>query len=145
MKAKNQICNRPVSLIDIFPTLTALCDLPEQKLDGINIKTLIDNPQAQRGKPVLTTRYYQNHSVRSQQWRYIRYRDGTEELYNHDKDPGEFKNLATLPEFKRVIEEHRQWLPDTDVYPPGKDYYPKDRYDDQVEKFKEKGVPAWLR
>ena len=144
MKTKNQICNRPVSLIDIYPTLSALCGLPEQELDGINIKTLIDKPEAERGKPVLTTRYYKNHSIRSQNWRYIRYRDGTEELYNHGQDPGEYNNLASQPDYKEVIEEHRKWLPTTDAFPPGKNYFPEDKYDLLVKQFKEEGIPAWL-
>ncbi len=145
MKTKNQICDRPVSLMDMFPTLSALCNLPEQDLDGVNIKALIDNPQAERGKPVLTTRYYRNHSVRSQDWRYIQYRDGTEELYDHRKDPGEFRNVAHLAETKGILELHRQWLPKTNAFPPGKDFFPEDRYDTKVKQFEEEGIPAWLK
>lgn len=145
MKTKNAICDRPVSLIDIFPTLSALCGLPEQALDGVNIKPLLDDPEALRGKPVLTTRYFKNHSVRSQDWRYIRYRDGTEELYDHRSDPDEHTNVAGNPEHKAVIAEHRKWLPAVDALPPGQDRFSGDRYDTMVEEFKRDGVPAWLK
>jgi len=145
MKAKNRICDRPVSLIDIFPTLSTLCGLPEQDLDGVNIKPLLDNPDAERGRPVVTTRYYKNHSVRSQDWRYIQYRDGTEELYDHRADPGEHINRVGDPDVLSVLAEHRRWLPNQNAYPPGEDHFPEDRYDEKVQEFREKGIPAWLR
>jgi hypothetical protein len=52
-----------------------------------------------------------NHAVRSQRWRYIRYADGTEELYDHDRDPNEWSNVASQPVHDKVIHEHRKWLP----------------------------------
>lgn len=145
MKTKGAVCDSPVSLLDIYPTLSALCELPEQKLDGVNLLPLLKNPEAERGRPVLTTRYYKNHSVRSQDWRYIQYRDGAEELYDHRIDPGEHKNLAGEAEHAAVLAEHRKWLPDRDALPPGEDEFPADRYDEMVEKFRKDGVPAWLR
>lgn len=143
-KSKNVVNNRPVSLIDIYPTLASLCALPNQDLDGVDLTPLIENVSAKRGKPVLTTRYYKNHSIRSQNWRYIRYRDGSEELYDHRVDPGEHLNLASNTDYLDTLEEHRQWLPQKDAYPPGKDHFPKDRYDKQVEEFRSEGVPDWL-
>lgn len=145
MKTQNQICDRPVSLLDIYPTLSALCELPDQPLDGINLKPLIDNPEAQRGRPVITTRYYKNHSVRSQHWRYIQYRDGAEELYDHRNDPGEHNNLVANPAYAAVLAEHRKWLPAQNAFPPEKDDFPEDRYDEKVKEFKTKGIPEWLR
>lgn len=61
-----------------------------------------------------------NHAVRTDRWRYIRYADGSEELYDHDADPREWHNLAAKPELADVIEEHRRWLPTTDA-PPAPD------------------------
>jgi arylsulfatase A-like enzyme len=52
-----------------------------------------------------------NHAVRSDRWRYIRYSDGSQELYDHSKDPWEWTNLATQPEYAEVIDEHKKWLP----------------------------------
>jgi arylsulfatase A-like enzyme len=52
-----------------------------------------------------------NHAVRSTRWRYIRYADGTEELYDHERDPHEWTNLAQEPEHTEVLARHRRWLP----------------------------------
>ena len=63
---------------------------------------------------------YKNHSVRSEQFRYNVYEDGTEELYDHYTDPMEWKNLINDPEYKNVIRELRAYLPKTDAFPsPG--------------------------
>ena len=51
-----------------------------------------------------------NHAIRSDRWRYIRYNDGSEELYDHDKDPWEWTNLAANSEYSSVIKEHRLYL-----------------------------------
>ena len=145
MAKKNQVNSSPVSLIDIYPTLSTLCNLPKQELDGFDLNPLLDNPEAKREQPVLTTRYYKNHSVRSQNWRYIRYRDGSEELYDHRIDPSEHKNLASRPEHLDILKEHRAFLPKTDALHPGKSEFPKDSYDERVERFKTEGVPDWLQ
>lgn len=144
MPQTGQINDSPVSLLDIYPTLSALANLPEQSLDGINLKPLIDDPEAERGRPVLTTRYTRNHAIRSQDWRYIRYRDGTEELYDHRSDPNEFHNLASNPEYQSVLEQHRAALPKHEAYPVGKDNFPSDSYDKRVASFKKNGLPPWL-
>ena len=38
-----------------------------------------------------------NHAIRDTRWRYIRYADGSEELYDHDVDQEEWRNLAADP------------------------------------------------
>jgi iduronate 2-sulfatase len=134
----------PVSLIDVFPTLSALAGLPEQALDGVSLRHLLDDPDAERGRPVLSTRYPRNHAVRTQDWRYIRYRDGAEELYDHRVDPGEHVNLATDPAYADIIEAHRKYLPSANAFPVGEDHFPEDVYDRRVKQFKEEGVPLWL-
>lgn len=102
-------CNQVVSLLDIYPTLVDICGLPEApKLEGNSILPLIKNPNLEWNKPVLSTWYYKNHAIRSQNWRYIQYRDGSEELYDHKIDPGEHTNLANDPKYKKVIEEHKK-------------------------------------
>ena len=88
-------CQRTVSLLDIYPTLSDLCGLPVGKhLEGRSLKPLLTDPEAEWDRPVITTHGRNNHSVRSERWRYIRYRDGTEELYDHENDPMEWTNLA---------------------------------------------------
>ncbi|MHC4632877.1 MAG: sulfatase/phosphatase domain-containing protein [Planctomycetota bacterium] len=66
-------------------------------------------------RPALTTHGRNNHSLRTERWRYIRYSDGTEELYDHDKDELEWNNLAEDPRYARIKKKLVKWLPETDV------------------------------
>lgn len=105
-------CTRPVSMIDIYPTLIDICGLtPKKEIEGKSLLPLLKNPEATWDRPALTTHGRNNHSVRSEQWRYIRYKDGTEELYDHEKDELEWSNLASKPEYSSVKKELAQWLP----------------------------------
>lgn len=140
-------CERVVSLLDIYPTLVDLCGLPKANmLEGNSLVPLIQNPDMEWKKPVLSTWYYKNHTVRSERWRYIRYRDGSEELYDHRNDPGEHINLAGNPEFDEVIEEHKQWLPGTDALPAGSDRWEGDKLDRRIKEWTANdSIPVWLR
>lgn len=106
------VCEKPVSLVDIYPTLVELAGLPDATVDGKSLVPLMKNPK-QDWHPALMTMGKGNHAVRSDRWRYIRYKDGSEELYDHSKDPWEWKNLANQPHYAEVIAEHKKWLPAT--------------------------------
>ncbi|MEM9280589.1 MAG: sulfatase-like hydrolase/transferase [Verrucomicrobiota bacterium] len=114
-----QVCDRPVSLVDIYPTLLDLAGLPKnEENDGLSLVPLLEDPDQEWKRPALMTEGPGNHAVRSDLWRYIRYADGTEELYDHTKDPWEHTNLLAIgdPEVARktygdVLDEHRKWLP----------------------------------
>lgn len=109
---KNRLCERPVSLIDLYPTLLELSGLPaRQALDGQSIAPLLQNPDMEWERPVLMTFGYQNHAVQTERWRYIRYNDGGEELYDHSNDPNEWYNLASEAEYESLIKELQQSLP----------------------------------
>ncbi len=85
---------RPVNLVDLFPTLIELCGLPEKpELDGRSLVPLMDNPQRAWPYPAITIRGVDSASVRDEIWSYIRYEDGTEELYHRADDPHEWTNL----------------------------------------------------
>ncbi len=146
-KREDQRCAQVVSLLDIYPTLVDLCHLPEsEKLEGTSLTPLIKKPEMTWEKPVVSTWYYKNHSIRSNHWRYIHYRDGGEELYNHDKDPGEHINLANDPRYAKVIEEHKKWLPKSDAIPAGKTAYTPDNLDKRIQGWiKNDSIPMWLR
>ena len=60
-----------------------------------------------------------NYAVRSEHFRYIRYLDGSEELYDHRNDPHEWNNLVSSQEMADVIRNHRKHLPtrEADVLP----------------------------
>ena len=65
--------------------------------------------------PGVTTYRYKNHTARSAGWRYIRYANGDEELYDEVKDPNEYVNLAGKPEFAAHKAELAAFLPKTDA------------------------------
>ena len=109
---KPGVSNRPVGLIDIYPTLLDLCGLKANpQHEGQSLGPLLADPARAWDRPARTTFGLGNHSIRSTRWRYIRYVDGSEELYAHDNDQHEWKNLAADPKLKDVIAEHRRWLP----------------------------------
>ena len=92
------VSHRAVSLIDLYPTLSELAGLdPPGDLDGESLVPLLRNPSAPRETPAMTTRQGQHHTIRTDRWRYIRYGDGSEELYDHEADPMEWTNLAGDP------------------------------------------------
>ncbi len=89
------ISQRAVSLIDLYPTLVELAGLtPPSGLDGESLTPLLADPKASRDTPAVTTKQGQHHAIRTDRWRYIRYGDGSEELYDHRVDPMEWNNLA---------------------------------------------------
>jgi arylsulfatase A-like enzyme len=110
--AKDKLCQRPVSLIDIYPTLIDLCELPKRRgLDGQSLKSLLENPERKWDRPVVITYGLNNHAVQTERWRYIRYRDGGQELYDHERDPNEWTNLASIPKYSSVKTELANSLP----------------------------------
>ena len=97
---KGERCNQPASLLDIFPTLVELSALdPVESLEGTSLMSLLENPGQKTERAVVTTHGFQNHAVQSERWRYIRYSDGSEELYDHANDPNEFTNLSKHEQF----------------------------------------------
>lgn len=113
-----QQCTRPAELLDIYPTLVELCGLPPRTdLEGVSLVPQLQDAAASRERPAITSHNQGNHGVRSERWRYIRYADGSEELYDMLNDPQEWTNLAGQPQFAAVIAEHRKWLPEVDRSP----------------------------
>jgi len=106
-------CDAVVNLLDIYPTLIDLCGLrTRRELEGNSLLPLLRDPNAKWDRPTLTTYMRDNHSIRSRRWRYIRYEDGTEELYDHDKDELEWYNLVSDPEYADIKKELARWLPE---------------------------------
>ncbi|HIG29967.1 MAG TPA: iduronate-2-sulfatase [Verrucomicrobiales bacterium] len=110
--------SRSVSLMDIYPTLIELCHLPEKpELDGRSLAPLLEDPLEEWPFPAITEYKPGQFAVRSEHWRYIRYQDGTEELYDHRLDPNEWNNLASDTNFTQVKKDHAQWIPETIAAP----------------------------
>jgi arylsulfatase A-like enzyme len=90
--------DRPVDLMALYPTLTDLAGLPTPThVQGASLRPLLADPAAAWERPAVVTRGRGNHAVLSEHWRYIRYEDGSEELYDHRADPNEWSNLLADP------------------------------------------------
>ena len=109
---KPATCRHPVSLLDLYPTLNELCDLkPSGKLDGVSLVPLLANPNTEWNSPAVIEYQLGNAAVRSRRWRYIKYKEGGEELYDHETDPKEWNNLASDPKYDEVKRRLGKWLP----------------------------------
>jgi arylsulfatase A-like enzyme len=104
------ICKSPVDFMSVYPTLCDLTSVPKPAwLEGDNINPLLSDPAAAWTGVAITTFGQNNHAIRTDRWRYIRYADGTEELYDHSNDEYEWTNLAGNPEhtaLKASLEKH---------------------------------------
>ena len=96
--------------IDIFPTLSELCELPvPEHCQGVSLAPLFDDPNQ-----VLRTEAYctrgNGHLLRTNRWAYIEYRDGTQELYDMLQDPKQFTNLAATGKHHETVQSLKQQL-----------------------------------
>ena len=108
----DSICERTVDYMHIYPTLMDLCGLPKPAhVEGPSIKSLLLDPKAPWETPAMTTYQFNNHGVRNENWRYIRYNNGDEELYHDAIDPYEWKNLATDPQHAAIKVELAKIMP----------------------------------
>ena len=83
--------------------------------EGISLVPQLQDATAHRERPAITSHNQGNHGIRSERWRYIRYADGGEELYDHQDDPHEWTNLSDKPEFASIKADLAKWLPKTDA------------------------------
>ena len=102
-----------VSLLDIYPTLVDYCGIekPTHDLDGNSIVPLIEDPQLKWDRPSFTSYGIEYSSVRNERYRYLRYPDGSEELYDHETDPNEWNNIVDNPEMAPIKEELSKHIP----------------------------------
>jgi arylsulfatase A-like enzyme len=106
------VCGRTVDFMSIYPTLMDLCGLQvPAHVEGRSLRPLLQDPNAAWAYPAVTTYQFGNHAVRSEGWRYIRYANGEEELYDEIADPNEWKNLAKASEHAPRIAELAPFLP----------------------------------
>lgn len=113
---KLQDCNRNVNLLDIYPTLIDLCNLPKKQLDGKSFAPLLKNPKL-KWTPTVTTSGMGEHSVISEKWHYIQGRNQVFQLYNLEDDPMEWTNLIDkkTPEVKAAIKDLKAYIPVNDA------------------------------
>ncbi|NOX98131.1 MAG: sulfatase [Verrucomicrobia bacterium] len=110
------LCHRTVSLVDLYPTLIDLCHLtPSDGLDGKSLVPLLRDPELAWKRPAVTTAGQGNHTVRDEHWRLIQYAEGSQELYDHRRDPNEWHNLASDKSHAPTIHRLASWLPKRDA------------------------------
>lgn len=109
---KGEKVDAPISLVNLYPTLINLCELPfNPMLDGNSMDDLIFNSVDEWTKPAITTFLPNNHSLRTKKWRYTKWSDGSEELYDHENDPNEWINLANSNNFNMIKAELSWYVP----------------------------------
>tara|TARA_B100001250_G_scaffold414005_1_gene450199 strand:+ start:2325 stop:3788 length:1464 start_codon:yes stop_codon:yes gene_type:complete len=108
--------DKVVSLMDLYPTLLDIIgwDIPNH-LEGRSLRPLIEDQMTGWDHFALSTYGYKNHAIRDDRYRYIRYSDGSEELYDHDIDPNEWNNLASNQSYFEVKSRLASFLPEEDM------------------------------
>lgn len=109
---RGAVCDKPVQLLDLYPTLLDLAGLePDPAHEGRSLRPLLENPQADWPHLARTSFGPGNIALISEGYRYIRYVNGSEELYDRSADPHEWHNLATDSAMAGVLERHRAEMP----------------------------------
>lgn len=126
------VCARAVDTTSIFPTVCELAGVPSPgHAEGISLRPLLADPDAEWSRPAVSTFLRNNHAVVTEEWRYIRYADGTEELYNQKTDPNEWTNVAGRPDLAGVKEALAKHLPSVNAEPvpskPAEEKRPKSK------------------
>jgi len=110
--ASHIVTNEPAELLSLYPTLTELCDLPKNKRnEGVSLVPILKKEPNASLDYALTTHGFKNHSIRTKQYRYTQYIDGSEELYDLYEDPNEFINLVNTEESKDVKDRLKAYMP----------------------------------
>jgi arylsulfatase A-like enzyme len=105
-------CDKPVQLLDIYPTLLELTGLRADPLhEGHSLVPLLKDPNAKWAHFARSSFGPGNYAIISERYRFIQYNDGSEEFYDHVKDPHEWNNVVNDPKYARVVKHHRWQLP----------------------------------
>ncbi len=112
---KGKIISSPAEMLSIYPTLLELCGLePYEKNEGVSLMPVLKGETKVAQEYALTTYGWGNHAIRTENFRYVHYNNGAEELYDHRNDPNEWKNLAQKNDasaFKEIV-RLKKFLPE---------------------------------
>ena len=114
-KANGKSSRALVEFVDLYPTIAELCGLAAPaNLEGLSFKPLLDNPAREWKRAAFTQVLrgrVQGRTVRTARWRYTEWEGSAgAELYDHQNDPGEYRNLANDPAFAKQVAEMQQTL-----------------------------------
>ena len=113
---KGKVINEPVELLSIYPSLLELCGLPAYgRNEGKSLVPIIESVIDTTENYAITTFGMNNHGIRSSEFRYIQYEDGSDELYDHLKDPNEWYNQTGKAKYRDVKKKLRKHLPNINV------------------------------
>lgn len=121
--AKGKKTDTTVSLIDMYPTLIDLCGLqePQQNLEGTSIASTLAKPDSAKDRNVFLPHMHPGeYAVINKNWRYIRYGEDGEELYDVQADPNEWTNLASQSRYDDIKQRLQIVAPDTFAQPAAK-------------------------
>jgi arylsulfatase A-like enzyme len=107
----------------MYPTFVELCDLPKtpHKLEGTSIAATLAEPAKVKDREVYLPHVFpESYAIMNREWRYIRYKDGSEELYEVQKDPNEWHNLAGKPKYEEDMKRLAEKAPKTFAQPSPK-------------------------
>jgi arylsulfatase A-like enzyme len=114
--AKDKKVGTTVGLIDLYPTLAELCNLPQQhQLDGVSLASILKNPETAEDRDLFIPGHIrERYAVVNSNYRYIKYEKNIgEEFYDLKKDPYEWNNLAGEQSYESIIEEMKKAVPTT--------------------------------
>ncbi len=110
---KPAVCHSLTELLDLYPTISSLCGLEvPRRLQGKNISAMLDNPcHSVRDFAFSMNGQWKGFLLRDKKWAYMQYNEDASrgiELFDMDKDPQQFTNLAKHPEYRAVVAEFRK-------------------------------------
>jgi iduronate 2-sulfatase len=105
---KTGVSDAFVELVDMYPTVTELSGTPiPDTVQGKSLVPILKNPKAKVRDEAFSLGNSGGYALRSDEWTYIWYRDGVEELYDMKKDPKQYTNLAKDPKHAQVMDQYR--------------------------------------
>ncbi len=109
---QEKICNKPVQLLDIYPTILELAGLAADSThEGHSLVPLLKDNDTAWSHMARSSFGPGNYAIISEKYRYIRYNNGSEEFYDHAEDPHEWNNVINEPEHAESIQQHRLHIP----------------------------------